>query len=74
MFSIIAIVKHICLTIRIEKEDIHMSNTTFMNVDEVAEVLGTSVAFGYKVIKQFNNELKAKGYFTVAGKVNRQYF
>ena len=51
-----------------------MSNTTFMNVDEVAEALGTSVAFGYKVIKQFNDELKAKGYFTVAGKVNRQYF
>ncbi len=51
-----------------------MSNTTFMSVDEVAEALGTSVAFGYKVIKQFNNELKAKGYFTVAGKVNRQYF
>lgn len=28
----------------------------------------------YKLIRQLNDELKAKGYITIAGRVNRQYF
>ncbi len=46
----------------------------FMRVEEVAEVLEVSTSFAYKVIRQLNNELKAKGYITIAGRINREYF
>ena len=45
-----------------------------MNVSEVAEAMGVSKAYAYKVIQKLNQELQAKGYITVAGKVNRKYF
>ena len=45
-----------------------------MRAEEVAEVLEVSTSFAYKVIRQLNNELKAKGYITIAGRVNREYF
>ena len=45
-----------------------------MRVEEVAEVLEVSTSFAYKVIRQLNNELKAKGYITIAGRINREYF
>ena len=51
-----------------------MANKNFMTAGDVAEELGVSKAFAYKVIKKFNNELETKGYFTVSGKVNKQYF
>ncbi len=51
-----------------------MENSTFMKVDEVAAEMGTSNSFAYKIIKQLNTELEAKGFITVAGKVSRQYF
>ena len=30
--------------------------------------------FGTKVIRRLNDELKAKGFVTIAGRINRQYF
>lgn len=45
-----------------------------MRVEEVAEVLKVSTSFAYKVIRQLNGELKAKGYITIAGRINREYF
>ena len=45
----------------------------FMRVEEVAEVLEVSTSFAYKVIRQLNDELKAKGYITIAGRINREY-
>ncbi len=46
----------------------------FMRVEEVAEVLEVSISFAYKVIRQLNDELKSKGYITIAGRINREYF
>ncbi len=46
----------------------------FMNADEVAKVLGVSVSFAYKIMRDLNKELKCMGYFTIAGRVNREYF
>ena len=46
----------------------------FLRAEEVAEVLDVSVSFAYKVMKQMNDELKAKGYITISGRVNREYF
>ena len=36
--------------------------------------MGISVAFAYKIIRNLNAELKQKGYITVSGLVNREYF
>ena len=33
-----------------------------------------SVPYAYKIIKQLNEELEAKGYITITGRVNREYF
>ena len=46
----------------------------FMRVEEVAAELGVSVSYAYKVIRKLNDELKEKGFVTIAGRINRQYF
>ena len=46
----------------------------FIRVNEVAEELDVSKPYAYKLIRQLNEELKSKGYLTIAGRVNRQYF
>lgn len=46
----------------------------FIRVDEVAKELDVSKPYAYKLIRQLNEELKAKGFITIAGRVNRQYF
>ena len=45
-----------------------------MTVDEVASELNVSKNYAYKIIRRMNKELQEKGYYTVAGKVNRKYF
>ena len=58
-----------------------MDNKLFMRADEVAKELGVSQAYAYKLIKelnelirQLNEELKAKGYLVINGRLNREYF
>lgn len=51
-----------------------MSNNTFIRVDEVADMLGISKSYAYKIVRGLNSELKAKGFLVVSGRVNRQYF
>lgn len=46
----------------------------FIRADDVAKELSVSKPYAYKIIKQLNEELKAKGFITIAGRVNRQYF
>ena len=46
----------------------------FMRVEEVAAELGVSVSYAYKVIRRLNDELRKKGFVTIAGRINRQYF
>ena len=46
----------------------------FMRVEEVAAELGVSVSYAYKVIRRLNDELKEKGFVTISGRINRQYF
>ena len=51
-----------------------MANKLFMNVEEVAQTLEISKSFAYKIVEKLNEELKSKGFLTIAGRVNRQYF
>ena len=46
----------------------------FIRAEEVADELGVSKPYAYKLIRQLNEELKDKGFITIAGRVNRQYF
>lgn len=48
--------------------------TRLMDATEVAEQLGTSKAYAYKVIRKLNAELAKKGCLVVQGKVSRMYF
>ena len=45
-----------------------------VRVDEVMTRLDCSMGKAYKIIKTLNDELKRKGYITVAGRVPRSYF
>ena len=45
-----------------------------MRAEEVAKELEVSKSYAYKLIQQLNTELQEKGYITIAGRVNRQYF
>ena len=44
-----------------------MSNQIFMRVNEVAEELGVSVPYAYKLIRQMNEELAKTGCITISG-------
>ncbi len=45
-----------------------------LSAKEVAELLGIAESTAYAVIRGWNKELKAQGYFTKAGSVPRAYF
>ena len=45
----------------------------FIRAEDVAQELNVSKSYAYKLIRQLNEELKAKGFITIAGRVNRQY-
>ena len=45
----------------------------FMRADEVAKELGLSRSYAYKLIRQLNQELKERGFLTIAGRINRDY-
>lgn len=51
-----------------------MTERNFMRVEELAEELGVSKSYAYKIVQQLNAELKAKGYLTISGRVNRRFF
>ena len=51
-----------------------MKDTMFIRVDEIANDLDVSKTQAYKLMREMNAELRAKGYMTVAGRVSRQFY
>jgi ribosomal protein S25 len=51
-----------------------MEMKRFLNATDVAKRMEISVPMAYKIIRRLNDELKEKGYLTVAGKVSRVFF
>ena len=51
-----------------------MANRVFIRAEELARELEVSKATAYKLIRRWNEELRAKGYATVNGRVSRQYY
>ena len=46
----------------------------FMRVDDVANELGVSKSYAYKIVKRLNDELKEMGYLTISGRISRKFF
>ena len=59
---------------KVKKEDVHLKNDLFVTAGEVAQDLGVSKPFAYKLVRQMNEELEAKGFITIAGRVSRKYY
>ncbi len=51
-----------------------MAGKMFMRVDEVAEELGVSVPYAYKLIRAMNEELRKTGCITISGRIDRKFF
>jgi sugar-specific transcriptional regulator TrmB len=56
------------------KEGNVMEQSVFMTAGEVSAVLGVSKSKAYGIIRKLNEELDAKGFITVAGRVSRKFF
>lgn len=50
-----------------------MNDSGFARVEDVMELLDCKQSMAYKIIRKLNNELKAKGYVTIAGRVPVKY-
>lgn len=51
-----------------------MEGIIFITAAEMAETLGISKPYAYKIIKQLNEELEAKGFITIPGRISKKYF
>ena len=51
-----------------------MAGEIFMRVNEVAEELGVSIPYAYKLIRELNKELRKTGCITIAGRIDRKFF
>ena len=43
-----------------------MQEKMYMDVDDVCAILGVSKTYAYSLMREYNKELKAKGYIVVA--------
>lgn len=51
-----------------------MAGQMFLRVEEVAEELGVSKPYAYKLIRSMNAELKKTGCITISGRIDRKFF
>ncbi len=51
-----------------------MSDSIFMSISEVAEAMGISESYAYKIVRELNKDLRAKGYIALNGKIDRKFF
>jgi len=51
-----------------------MEDELFVTADTIANDFKVSKGFAYRMIREMNAELKARGYITVAGRVSKKYY
>lgn len=51
-----------------------MAGEMFLRVDQVAEELGVSKPYAYKLMREMNQELKKTGCITISGRIDRKFF
>ena len=49
-------------------------NSVMITAPEAAQMLGCKPGLAYKIIRELNADLKARGKITLRGKINRKYF
>ena len=76
VYRIIETQGHICVPKINKRGQDYMENgkKMYVTAEEAAEMLGVSTGYAYKIIRGLNEELKAKGYRTICGKVPTKYF
>ena len=57
-----------------EIEKMSVVEVPYYTAEDVQKLLGIGSSKAYYIIKQLNDELKSKGFITVAGKVSKKYF
>ena len=57
---------------KIDEEMKRMTNKNFLTAQDVADALGVSKSYAYKLVRQLNDEME--GYITVRGRVDANYF
>lgn len=55
-------------------EQVIREERVMMTAEEVAEELQIKKGMAYKLIREWNEELKARGKLTIRGRINREYF
>ncbi len=50
------------------------ASKNYLNAADVSEYMGISIPMAYKIIRKLNDELRAQGFITVSGRINRRYF
>jgi hypothetical protein len=50
------------------------ANKNYLNAADVSAYMGISIPMAYKIIRKLNDELRAQGFITVSGRINRRYF
>ncbi len=50
-----------------------MTDSKLLGVDEVAETIGISRSYAYRVMQKLNDELQESGRYIVSGKVNKAF-
>lgn len=50
------------------------NNKEFYDVNDIIKITGKSEAYSYGIIKKLNEELEKKGFFTIRGRISKQYF
>lgn len=51
-----------------------MRSDYMMTASDVAQALGISKGHAYKIVRELNDELEAKGFIVVAGKIPRAFW
>lgn len=51
-----------------------MEDELFVTADTIAKDFKVSKGFAYRMIREMNEELKAQGYLTIAGRVSKKYY
>ena len=46
----------------------------YLNAADVSAYMGISIPMAYKIIRKLNDELRAQGFITGSGRINRRYF
>ena len=51
-----------------------MQNRIYLTASEIQDLLGVSRAKAYRIVKDLNEELAAKNYIVVPGRIPRKFF